>query len=91
MSAQARSLELQSIRRPGSVPRDPNSTVYSREVTDAPDSGASSYDHAEDATRPRIEKVKSDHRYLLFSDLESSAWSSDDWFTEDFLNKRGTR
>ncbi|OSX60332.1 hypothetical protein POSPLADRAFT_1058506 [Postia placenta MAD-698-R-SB12] len=44
---------------PAGVPRDPNSTVYSREVTDAPDSGASSSDHAEDATRPRIEKVKS--------------------------------
>ncbi|EED84774.1 predicted protein [Postia placenta Mad-698-R] len=41
------------------VLRDPNSTVYSHEVTHAPDSGAPSSDHVEDSTWPHIEEVKS--------------------------------
>lgn len=44
---------------PAGVPRDPNSTVYSREVTDMQTTDATGSDHAEDATEPRIETVKS--------------------------------
>ncbi|KZT12915.1 alpha/beta-hydrolase [Laetiporus sulphureus 93-53] len=43
---------------PAGVPRDPNSTVYSREVTDEQDTSALSADHAERATQRRIERLK---------------------------------
>ncbi|KAH9843993.1 alpha/beta-hydrolase [Rhodofomes roseus] len=44
---------------PAGVPRDPESTVYSREVTDEQDTSASSADHAEAATKGRLERIKS--------------------------------
>ncbi|TFK86498.1 alpha/beta-hydrolase [Polyporus arcularius HHB13444] len=44
---------------PAGVPRDPNSTTYSREVTDEQTLGANSQDHAEPATSRRVEDLKS--------------------------------
>ncbi|PCH41364.1 alpha/beta-hydrolase [Wolfiporia cocos MD-104 SS10] len=70
---------------PAGVPCDPNSTVYSREVTDAQDtSSASSAGHAEAATKPRIEEVKTDQTEAqqkesrsrrLFTYLWEEGWS----------------
>ena len=44
---------------PAGVPRDPNSTVPSREITDEQTLGADSQDHAEPATSRRMEDLKS--------------------------------
>lgn len=62
---------------PAGVPRDPNTTVYSREVTDAQDTSASSSDHAEDATGPRIKEVKSGQKDAQRWRHSSRVWS--DW------------
>jgi len=43
---------------PAGVPRDPESTVYAREVTDDQTTGASSADHAEAATQGKLERMK---------------------------------
>ncbi|CCM02816.1 uncharacterized protein FIBRA_04928 [Fibroporia radiculosa] len=47
---------------PAGVPRDPDSTVYSREVTEAQETDVSNSDHAENATKARIESMKSDQK-----------------------------
>ncbi|EMD40463.1 hypothetical protein CERSUDRAFT_111063 [Gelatoporia subvermispora B] len=47
---------------PAGVPRDPNSTVPSREVTDPQPTGASESDHAEAATEGRVRNLKSSQK-----------------------------
>lgn len=69
---------------PAGVPRDPNSTVYSREVTDTQATGASESDHAEDATKGRLKDIKTSQKEeqkkesrsrRLFTYLWEEGWS----------------
>ncbi|GBE79399.1 alpha/beta-hydrolase [Sparassis latifolia] len=69
---------------PAGVPRDPNSTVYSRELTDSQDTGASDSDHAEDMTKSRLKDLKSSQKLeqrkesrsrRLFTYLWEEGWS----------------
>lgn len=69
---------------PAGVPRDPESTVYAREVTDQQDTGASSTDHAEPATKGHLERIKSGQEEVqkkesrsrkIFTYLWEEGWS----------------
>ena len=69
---------------PAGVPRDPESTVYAREVTDQQDTGASSTDHAEPATKGQLERIKSGQEEVqkkesrsrkIFTYLWEEGWS----------------
>ncbi|OCH95973.1 alpha/beta-hydrolase [Obba rivulosa] len=69
---------------PAGVPRDPNSTIPSREVTDPQPTGASESDHAESATEGRVRDLKSSQKAeqrkesrsrRLFTYLWEEGWS----------------
>ncbi|OBZ76269.1 putative cardiolipin-specific deacylase, mitochondrial [Grifola frondosa] len=69
---------------PAGVPRDPNTTEPSREVTDSQATGASDDDHAESATQGRVQDLKSEQQSeqrketrarKLFTYLWEEGWS----------------
>ncbi|KAI0723029.1 alpha/beta-hydrolase [Earliella scabrosa] len=69
---------------PAGIPRDPNSTVPSRELTDEQTTGASSQDHAEPANARQVQDLKSSQQEAqrqesrsrkLFTYLWEQGWS----------------